>query len=93
MHRPQTKSQGLGRKSPNSIYAVRRPELRRSKREYCALGSVISSNACIVDLRIGMPNDVPGSFGVFHFIFHYGSRVERLRDQRIFQEGAAKDGF
>lgn len=60
-----TKSHGVGIKSANSI-CCKKPRVEGHPGDNTVLGGIPFSpnDACIVDLRIGLPNEVPGCFGV-----------------------------
>ncbi|KAK8692190.1 hypothetical protein V6N13_075665 [Hibiscus sabdariffa] len=73
-HAQATKSHGVGIKSANSI-CCKKPGVEGHPGENTVLGDIqfVPNDACIVDLRIGLPNEVPGLFWSFNF--HPGQTI------------------
>ncbi|KAK9003072.1 hypothetical protein V6N11_060643 [Hibiscus sabdariffa] len=73
-HAHATKSHGVGIKSANSIFC-KKLRVEGHPGENTVLGDIqfVLNDACIVDLRIGMPNEVPGLFWSFNF--HSGQMI------------------
>ena len=81
-HAQATKSHGLGIKYANSI-CCKKPRVEGHPGENTVLGDIqfVPNDACcIVDLRIGLPNEVPGCFGVSISI-----RAERPNDPFVIE--------
>ena len=75
-HAQATKSHDVGIKSANSI-CCKKLRVEGHPGENTLLGDIkiVPNDACIVDLRMGPPNEVPGCFGVSISI-----RAERPND-------------